>query len=106
MAIKKVILPLADGFEEIETVTIIDILRRAGVNVTVAGLKAGESVGSRRVRLIPDVTLDAVKNEEFDAIILPGGQPGVDNLRQDPRVLELLKKMDAKKKTIAANPNA
>lgn len=102
MAVKKVILPLADGFEEIETVTIIDILRRAGVNVTVAGLKAGEAVGSRCVRLVPDTTLDQVKNDEFDAIVLPGGQPGVDHLRQDPRVLDLLKKMDAKKKTIAA----
>jgi len=99
---KKVLIPLADGFEEIETVTVIDVLRRAGIDVVVAGLKEGELQGSRRVRLLADVTLDAVKDQDFDMIVLPGGQPGVDNLRQDARVLAVLKAMHARKKMIGA----
>ena len=99
---KKVLIPVADGFEEIETVTLIDVLRRVGVDVTVAGLRAGELVGSRRVRLLPDVELDAVQNQDFDMVILPGGQPGVDHLRGDARVLALLKSMHARKKLIGA----
>jgi len=99
---KKVILPLSDGFEEIEAVTIIDILRRAGIQVVVAGLKEGTLKGSRRLLLMPDVLLDQVKDEAFDAVVLPGGQPGVDNLRRDVRVLELVKRMDREKKLIGA----
>ncbi len=99
---KRVLMPLADGFEEIETVTVIDVLRRAGVDVVVAGLKAGELVGSRRVRLLPDVALEEVKDQDFDMVILPGGQPGVDNLRKDPRVLGILKSMHERKKMIGA----
>jgi len=99
---KKVLVPLADGFEEIETVTIIDILRRAGVDVTVAGIRTGELTGSRRIRLLPDAVLDDIKDNEFDAVVLPGGQLGVDHLRKDPRVIEILKKMNEKKKLIGA----
>ena len=53
-----VLVPLADGCEEIEAVTIIDLLRRAGITVVVAGLKAGIVTASRGVQLVPDVTLD------------------------------------------------
>lgn len=99
---KKILIPLADGFEEIEAVTIIDVLRRAGLEVIVAGLKAGELVGARHVRLVPDTVLDKVKDQDFDVLVLPGGQPGVDNLRKNPRVLEILKTMNEKKKLIGA----
>jgi 4-methyl-5(b-hydroxyethyl)-thiazole monophosphate biosynthesis len=99
---KKVLVPLADGFEEIETVSIIDVLRRAGLNVVIAGLKPGELSGARQIRLLPDTTLDKVKDEDFDVVILPGGQPGVDHLRGDARVLEILRRMNQKKKLIGA----
>lgn len=99
---KKILVPLADGFEEIETVTVIDVLRRAGLEVVVAGIKAGELLGSRRVKLVPDTTLEAVQGQDFDMVVVPGGQPGVDNLRRDPRVLEILKKMNVQKKWIGA----
>ncbi len=99
---KKILVPLADGFEEIETMAIIDVLRRAGLEVTVAGVKAGELVGSHRIRVVPDTVLEKVMSEEFDLVVLPGGQPGVDNLRKDARVLDILKKMDEKKKMIGA----
>lgn len=99
---KNILIPVADGFEEIETITLIDVLRRAGLQVVVAGLKAGELQGSRRVRLLADVTLEEAAKQEFDVVVLPGGQPGVDNLRKDERVLALVKKMNAEKKTIGA----
>ena len=99
---KKIIMPLADGFEEIETMTIVDVLRRAGLSITIAGLKSGELVGAHDIRVMPDQTLDEVKEESFDMIVLPGGQPGVDNLRKDPRVLDLLKKMKKSNKVIGA----
>jgi len=99
---KKVLVPLADGFEEIETMTIVDVLRRAGLDVVMAGIKPGELRGSRRVKILPDAVLDDVKDQDFDMIILPGGQPGVDNLRRHPQVLELLKRMSAQNKKIGA----
>ena len=99
---KKIIMPLADGFEEIETMTIVDVLRRAGLSIIIAGLKSGELVGAHDIRVMSDQTLDDVKEESFDMIVLPGGQPGVDNLRKDPRVLDLLKKMKKSNKVIGA----
>ncbi len=99
---KKILVPVADGFEEIETMTIIDVLRRAGLDVTVAGASAGELKGSRGVRLVPDTELEKVVREEYDLVVLPGGQPGVDNLRKNPLVLELLQTMNQKHKMIGA----
>ena len=99
---KKVLLPMADGFEEIETVTIIDVLRRAGLEVVTAGTKAGVLLGSRCVKLIPDTVLESVKEEEFEMVVLPGGQPGVDNLRKHAGVLQILQKMSQRKKWVAA----
>ena len=99
---KKILMPLADGFEEIETITIVDVIRRAGLSITIAGLKSGELVGAHDIRVMSDQTLDEVKEESFDMIVLPGGQPGVDNLRKDQRVLDLLKKMKKSNKVIGA----
>ncbi|MBI3608852.1 MAG: DJ-1/PfpI family protein [Nitrospirae bacterium] len=88
----RVLVPLASGFEEIEAVTIIDILRRANVEVTVAGTIDGPIIGSRRVPLIPDTTLDAVADDPFDMVVLPGGGEGTANLRRDPRITSLVKR--------------
>lgn len=87
-----VLIPLAPGFEELEAVAVIDILRRAAVEVTVAGLDAGPVTGSRRTVILPDVELDAVLGRDFDMIVLPGGLPGVTHLRQDARVRRLLER--------------
>lgn len=86
----KVVVPLADGFEEIEAMSIIDILRRAGIEVTIAGLHDGYITSARGVKVIPDTTIDKIKADEFDMIVLPGGQPGSDNLNADSRVRELI----------------
>ena len=74
-----VLIPLAQGCEELEAVTIIDLLRRAGIEVVSAGLDANPVKASRGVVLIPDTTLDEALNREFDMIILPGGLPGAED---------------------------
>lgn len=86
----RVVVVLADGFEEIEAMSIIDILRRAGVEVVVAGLHGGPITSARGVKVIPDTTVDTIKADEFDMIVLPGGQPGSDNLNSDQRVRSLI----------------
>ena len=91
----KVLVPLAEGCEEIEAVTIIDLLRRAGIDVVVAGLKAGIVTASRGVQLVPDVTLDVALQHDYDMVVLPGGMPGAANLKDDARMITLLKKMAA-----------
>ena len=83
---KQVLVPLAPGFEELEAVTIIDLLRRANIDVIVAGLQEGAITGSRGTKILPDFPLDEVPDIQFDMIVLPGGQPGADNLRDDPRI--------------------
>lgn len=88
----KVLVPLANGFEDIEATTIVDILRRAGVEVVTAGLVDGLVQGSRGTRVQPDVRLDDVKDEDFAMIALPGGMPGAEYLRRDERVIALLRR--------------
>lgn len=99
---KRVLVPLAPGFEEIEAVTIIDIVRRAEIHVTVAGTAAGPITGSRKVVILPDTTLDAVADAAFDMIVLPGGGPGTEVLRRDARVASILKRQADRGGWIAA----
>ncbi|OYW37921.1 MAG: DJ-1 family protein [Hydrogenophilales bacterium 12-61-10] len=91
----KVLVPLADGCEELEAVTIIDLLRRAGIDVVTAGLKPGLVKASRGVQLMPDTTLDAALDGHYDMVVLPGGMPGAAHLKADARIIELLKKTAA-----------
>jgi 4-methyl-5(b-hydroxyethyl)-thiazole monophosphate biosynthesis len=89
---KRVLVPLSPGFEEIEAVTVIDILRRGEIEVVVAGLEPGPVTGRSSVTLIPDVSLDAaLAGAPFDAIVLPGGLPNAHTLRDDPRVTRALR---------------
>ncbi len=90
MAAPTVLVPLAEGFEELEAVSVIDLLRRAGIDVTVAGLAAGPVCASRGTRVLPDTTLDAVAGRDWDMIVLPGGLPGADHLAADARLRDLL----------------
>jgi 4-methyl-5(b-hydroxyethyl)-thiazole monophosphate biosynthesis len=89
----RVLVPLAQGCEELEAVTVIDLLRRAGIEVVSAGLEPGPVRASRGVTLMPDTELDAVLAEDFDMIVLPGGLPGADHLDEDPRVRALLRRL-------------
>jgi len=102
MANPIVLVPLAHGCEELEAVTIIDLLRRAGITVVSAGLDAHPVKASRGTVLVPDASLDAVLDRDFDMIVLPGGQPGADNLRDDPRIQDMLKQQAAADKYVAA----
>lgn len=97
-----VLIPLAQGCEDLEAVTLIDILRRADIKVTTAGLDDQPVTASRKTVLIPDSTLDKVMNIDFDLIVLPGGLPGSDHLNNDPRIHLLLKKAHANNQYIAA----
>lgn len=82
---KRALVLLAAGFEEIEAVTVIDVLRRAGIAVRAAGLAAGPCRGSRGITVVPDCTLDEAlaDPEGYDALVLPGGGPGAKALRSD-----------------------
>ena len=87
-----VLIPLAEGFEELEAVAAIDVLRRGGIEVVVAGLRRGPVKGSRGTVVVPDAALDDVRERDFDMLVLPGGMPGVKHLREDPRIRELLER--------------
>lgn len=87
---KKALVLLAPGFEEIELVTIVDILRRADIDVTVAGTVVGAITGRSQLQMIAEISLDAVSGHDFDLIVLPGGQPGTQNLANDARVKQIL----------------
>ncbi|MEW5892489.1 MAG: DJ-1 family glyoxalase III [Pseudomonadota bacterium] len=98
----KVLVPLAPGFEDLEATTIVDLLRRAGIEVVTAGLAPGLVQGARGMRVAPDAELDQVLDQDFDMIVLPGGMPGAENLKHDARIQTLLKKMAAAGKYTAA----
>ena len=98
----RVLIPLAQGCEELEAVTIIDLLRRAGIEVITAGLDDQPVKASRGVMLIPDTTLDQALSQEYDLVALPGGLPGADNLDKDTRIQHLLQKMAGENKFTAA----
>lgn len=96
------LVPLAQGCEELEAVTVIDLLRRAGIKVTTAGLDATPVTCARGTRLLPDTDINTALNSNFDMIVLPGGMPGADNLNNDARIHQLLKKMATQGKFTAA----
>jgi 4-methyl-5(b-hydroxyethyl)-thiazole monophosphate biosynthesis len=97
-----VLVPLAQGCEELEAVTVVDLLRRAGITVVTAGLDDQPVRASRGVILIADATLNSVIGQEFDMIVLPGGEPGATNLGKDERVTGLLQQMAQSGKYTAA----
>ena len=86
----RVLVPLAPGCEELEAVTVIDLLRRADVEVVVAGLTPGPVKASRGTVLLPDKLLEEILDESFDMVVLPGGLPGAELLEQDSRVRQIL----------------
>ena len=88
-----VLIPLAQGCEELEAVTIIDLLRRAQINVVTASLDENTITASRGTRLLADKTLDEALQNDYDMIVLPGGLPGADHLNNDERIINALKEM-------------
>jgi len=98
---KKALVILADGFEEIEAITPIDILKRVGVEVIMAGLGGTSIKSTRGVTISADMELDKVAFVP-DVIIFPGGMPGAENLANSPKVKDLIKSVDSEGKLIAA----
>lgn len=101
-ATRAVLVPLATGFEEIEAVTIIDVLRRAGLVVRVAGLEARRVTGSHGITLEADCLLDEVVASELAMLVLPGGMPGTTNLAADERILALVRELEASGRKLGA----
>ena len=99
---KSVLILFAEGSEELEAITVVNILRRAGISVTLAGLNEGALCGSRGVVLMPDTTLENALHNNFDMVVMPGGQPGTNNLKADKRVLDLVQRMAQQDKYVAA----
>lgn len=98
----QVLVPLATGCEELEAVTVIDLLRRAGIEVVVAGLTEGPIRASRGVVLLPDTTLELALQQSYDMIVLPGGLPGTTHLANDSRIIATLQQMAKQNQWIAA----
>ncbi len=90
MAEKNVLVILADGFEEVEALGPIDVLRRCGAKVVVAGLGGSSIRGAHDVYIGCDVELSAVASDSFDAIVLPGGMPGAKNLHESELVNKVI----------------
>lgn len=99
---ERILVPLASGFEEIEAVTVIDVLRRAGLPVILAGLSAGPVTGSHGITVQTDCTLDQVDPASLRMIVLPGGQPGTNHLKKDERVLALVRELERTGRDVAA----
>lgn len=97
-----VLVPLAEGCEELEAISVIDLLRRAEVEVTVAGLAEGPVRASRGTMIVPDLSLDEALKADYDMVVLPGGLPGATNLNDDPRIRDLVKKMARDEKFVCA----
>jgi len=99
----KVLVPLAKGFEEIEAVSIIDVLRRAEIEVFVATLDENRLVqGANGIVLEANVTITDINVDELDMVVLPGGWDGTHALAKDENVQSILQEMDKKGKHIGA----
>lgn len=97
-----VLVPLAEGFEEIEAVTIIDVLRRADIKVTSAYLQENPVTGSHDIIVIADTGIESVKHNKFDAVVLPGGMPGSENLKKNGTLLQIIKTVSSNGGLVAA----
>lgn len=108
----RVLVPLANGFEEIEAISVIDILRRAQLEVVVAGIESEQITGRNQITLLTDTTLEQLWPgessdptqpliEQFDALVLPGG-PGTKTLQNDPRIGRLIRGFFEQQRWVAA----
>lgn len=85
-----ILVPLAVGFEEIEAVTIVDVLRRAELEVATAALGTNPVEGAHGIKVTADRSLSGCRATDFDCIVLPGGMPGSENLRKSSEIISLV----------------
>jgi 4-methyl-5(b-hydroxyethyl)-thiazole monophosphate biosynthesis len=98
----KVLLPLAEGFEEIEAITVVDVLRRAGIDVVTAGIPGSIVTGSRNVQVTTDKKINDIDPDDYEAVVLPGGYPGYVNLGKTQKVIKIITSFNEDKKLIGA----
>jgi 4-methyl-5(b-hydroxyethyl)-thiazole monophosphate biosynthesis len=99
----KVIVPLANGFEELEAISVVDVLRRGGVEVVTASIHDSADVkGAHGVFVRADALFSEVSGGEYDAVVLPGGGEGTENLMNSDAVFRLLKRMDSEGRLVCA----
>lgn len=100
---KKVLLFLAEGFEEVEAFTVVDYLRRKDIVVDTCSISDKDIQGAHKIIVKADRKIDEVNNsKDYDALVIPGGIPGATNLRDDERVIRLVKEFNEEGKIIAA----
>ena len=100
---KKTAILFAEGYEEVEALTVVDLLRRAKIGCDIVAVKEVDEVtGSHSIRVGADKTLSQLVMEEYDGLILPGGLRGVNNLAADERVIDMLRRFAAAGKLTAA----
>lgn len=99
---KKIITVLAEGFEELEAVAVIDVLKRLDFEVTIAGLNSTEITGAHNISIIADTLFENCKSNDYDAIFLPGGIPGAINLYNSEEINVFITEMAKDKKVISA----
>lgn len=99
---KKAVVFLANGFEDIEALATVDILRRGGVDVTIAGVTGDVVTSSHNLKVSADKPVESIKAEEYDAVICPGGMPGASNLRDSQKVIDIIKQAYSSGKIAAA----
>ena len=92
----KILIPLAPGFEEIEAVTNIDVLRRAGLDVLTAGIGGIEIEGDHGIKVAADTEISELSSDNLSAVVLPGGMPGAANLRDSGRLLKIIRDVNEK----------
>ena len=99
---RKVLVPLAEGFEEIEALAVTDVMRRAGLEVVLTGLPGSIVKGRSGIKVISDRKIEDVNPKDFDAVVLPGGDPGYVNLGISQKILDMLVDFNDQEKLIAA----
>ncbi len=99
---KKVIVPFADGFEEIELVGLVDTMRRGGIEVVTCGVSGKSQIGAHGITILADMQISETSSDEFDMIVLPGGYKNTMTLAENDKVQSLIKEFDLKNKYIGA----
>ena len=97
-----ILVPISNGFEEIEAITIIDICRRANIHVTIAAVENIQTIGAHNIKIEANYKIEEVTSDDFDMIVLPGGLPNAFTLAQNENVQKLLKEFKQKNKKIGA----
>lgn len=98
----KIIVPISNGFEEIEAISIIDVCRRANIEVTIAAVEELVTTGAHNVKITADCMINEISSSNFDMIVLPGGLPNAFTLASNEKVQSLLKEFKAENKNIGA----